>query len=328
MNRYDFKCLPLHLVGISALVGAVACGGVANEEPQVQEERIERRAASLHVTTTLDTANLLAPSVADRVQVDEILINLSEVRMLGADPRIPADGVPLLTEERIVRSTTVGLPAIELKVPKYLLDDPELSVFLRVSPSEALNGASVVVRGRYDVGSGGISTTRAYGEATDPDVDPMHDGEAFAEDGHGCATDPDVDPMACDRAVRPSKSALDGATSGSRVVVDFELRDEQVVDLLTSLDLEGELNVVLGIPAARWLTPAAVGTLNEASQSAAAPVEQAVRPDGQSELVPFELMPDQPPVDANDFVRPSPSVCPKGYFLDDRSRFRRDRGDY
>ena len=93
----------LSLIG-PAVVFLAACGGSGEGgNAATSFSSPERRASNLSVTPSLDLSGLFRPELADRIQVDEILINLSEVRMLGADPRIPAEGVALLTEDRIIR---------------------------------------------------------------------------------------------------------------------------------------------------------------------------------------------------------------------------------
>ena len=239
MNYTTTNLRSLPLIGL-ACAALAACGGATEFDPAAAEETTERRTSSLSVTPKLDVQGLFADSLADRIQVEEIIFNLSEVRMLGADPRVPAEGVALLTEDRIVRSAGGNVPAVELTFPDFLLNAEELAVFLRVGPSPALDGASVIIRGHYrpsedaTLDATDLQEMQAAVEATDPDVDPMDDPDPVPKGSTDCATDPDVDPMSCDKKTATTRGGLQvGGTLP--VMVPFELRDEQVVDLVTTL---------------------------------------------------------------------------------------------
>ena len=312
MSRFERIKLPRPLVAV--LLGAVAaCGGAPVETETSGTGEFDRRASSLQVTPTLDLSQLAATSVADRIKVDEILINLAEVRMLSADPRIPAEGVPLLTEDRLITSQGGDTPAIELTFPDYLINDQELAVFMRVGPTEALQGASVVVRGQYQaVGAADqVESQQALLGATDPDVDPMDQPDDPTNDD--CATDPDVDPMDCDQT-KSTGGALRVAATRPLQTVPFELRDEQVVDLLTTLGVDSNLEVVLSVPATRWLTANTVSELENASVTRTDPATQRPLDETGAESVIFMPALKQGPTSA-DRLR-DPSNTSSGYVLD------------
>lgn len=217
----------------------IACGGPVGED--LVDSGTGRRSATLRLNPQLDRSGVTFAADQAPVRFDELMINLAEVRLLGTDPRIPAEGVALLTEDQLLRGEQ---PALALQLPEALLDDPDLAVFVRVGPSPDLDGASIQIHGQFEDAQLASSTV----EATDPDVDPM---DGLEPPGRvDCATDPDVDPMACRRRLRPSSR---GAGQRFEGMIPFELRDSAVVDLVTTLNDEGDLEVTLGIPLGRWL---------------------------------------------------------------------------
>ena len=321
MNHTTKNLRSLSLIGF-AVSALAACGGTSGFEAAAPEEAAERRTSSLSVTPKLDVEGLFAASLADRIQVEEIIFNLSEVRMLGADPRIPAEGIALLTEDRIVRSGGGDVPAVELTFPDFLLDAEELAVFLRVGPSAALDGASVVIRGHYrpaedaTLDATNLEEMRAAVEATDPDVDPMDDPEPRPRGSSDCATDPDVDPMSCDKKTSTSRGALQ-VGGALPILVPFELRDEQVVDLVTTLGSTSETDVVLGIPAARWLTPDLVGTFEAALDVQNQQQYDEGVPEGRVSHETIVARAQESRIGDQDKIR-HPGSCPNGYVLDGR----------
>ena len=258
MNRHhrqrSVAALRAIVIGLSAAM--FACGGEAIESLDGGDSASNE--ASLVITPGLDFADMTDTSVARRFLIDEVAINLVEIRLLGEDPRIPAEGLPMLAEERVIRSDGSEQPALKLRLPDELIDHGELAVFVRIAPSHELSGASVVVKGRFNVDPtfGQFAST----DATDPDVDPMHPG--VRDPRVSCATDPDVDPMACD----PFIQTLRGSRSAStfRNVMPFELRDDFIIDLVATLDGHRNLDVRVMVPAGRWLSETLVTRFEDA----------------------------------------------------------------
>jgi hypothetical protein len=242
-----------------------ACGGQEREMSVQQVDRVQRE-ARVRLTPAIDFSNLFDAALADRIVIEEITINVANIRVLGASPAIPADGLSLSQSEVLLFSST---PALELPLPEELVDD-ELSVQVEVRPTEALEGASVVVKG---VLYSGMVGTSARGLALDPDGEPADkggeqnvdpDGEP-ADKGGEQNVDPDGEPAACaEEGIRCATLQSSGQFSRT---VPFELRAADLAKLLVEFDAESSFDVVLGIPAARWLTEEVVAELERKSLS-------------------------------------------------------------
>lgn len=253
------------------LVLATACGGTS--DPLRAELQLpDRREAKVTVTPALEVSSLFDDGLAERIVIDEITINLAEARLLGADPSIPAGGYDLLSRPRIVRAEDGARAAIELAFPDQFLSDDDLAVYLRIDPSNELDQASLIIRGRLfetAVAEGGATALTAGGgatSATDPDIDPADDPEGVGVD---CATDPDIDPADCgEMGMRRSGLVTRGRFNPS---IDFELRDRGAADLVTQLAHAETLDVVVGIPANRWFTPTVVRSLEQVLDASQGP---------------------------------------------------------
>lgn len=237
-----------HILSLS-LLGLIAACGSAPEYDAGLEAR-QPREARVKITAALDVSSMVDQSLVDRLVIEDIQVNLADVRLLGADPRIPAGGLPLLNQNQIVRLGGNFESALELPFPQHFVRQDDLAVYLRVDKAEALEWSSVVISGRlYSEALDFSSLKYLTAEAQDPDGDPCRDG----------AQDPDGDPAKCAK-----KNGLAAAATMARQSVEFELRGEDVADLVATLDQDAELDVVVGIPAARWFTPEMVKELDEA----------------------------------------------------------------
>lgn len=357
------------LMAVGAALAMSACGG--GEDIAAALALPSDGPSRVSVTPALDLSALSRADWADRLVIDHITINVDDVRLLGADPRIPAGGLALL--EQSSRVHTPGRPqgALQLSIPSMFIAGDDLAVFLRVAPSEALEGASVEVYARLyasppQVGSGAtlsapgatqLASTRTQSGAVDPDVDPAREGGAVDPDvdpadepdrsgavdpdvdpadknGRGGAVDPDVDPAdsenlsgavdpdvdpargdgpegAVDSNVDPARSDgregavdpdvdparsdgregavdpdVDPAEKRSALVVrtsqeaaehslPIVLRDDHAADMVMTLGSRTELNIVVGIPVQRWLTPYIVESLERALASRSDDVSSA-----------------------------------------------------
>lgn len=258
-----------------ALFAAAACG--AEQRATIDAELVapEAREAKITLTPALEVSDV-EQTLLDRIVIEDIHLNLSDVRLLAADPRIPVGGLPLLEESRIVESSNQG-GGIELPFPHLFVDDPDLAVYVRVDTSPRLDDAAVVVRARLyqDVVRGGAtSLSIATKAATDPDGDPADDPEGIVG-----ATDPDGDPAIppeCNGATDPDGDPARGRCKHGLVqrgalqpFVMIELRDDHPADLVATLSDDVTRDVVVGIPAARWLTPEVLDEIEAAFEAPA-----------------------------------------------------------
>lgn len=294
------KHIPTTLLALGLAAG---CGGAidAGSDLRVDLRAPEAQPAFVTVTPALDVGQLFDPALAERLVIEEITVNTTQVRLLGADPRIPTGGLALTEGDHIL--STLGDPST-FSVPADLAPD-DLGVFLRLGGHSGLGGASVIVRARLyqsaiaaaahsleaadpegDPAKGNGEAADPEGdpakgtdEAADPEGDPAHGtgeaadpegdpakgtGEAADPEGDPalrmqnapCAADPEGDPAKCARRGRSLKRGLVGP------FVRLELRGEDVVDLVLSLDRTSHFEVVVGVPADRWLTADTVKTLD------------------------------------------------------------------
>jgi hypothetical protein len=235
-------------------------------------------------------------SWADRLVIDEITVNVADLRLLGADPRVPSGGLKLTEGDQIV-STLADASAFPF--PAALLDD-DLAVYVRLAPHTLLGSASVIIRARlfsHPVGTGaqtlksgdptGPSTPDPEGDPStkmpDPEGDPSRPADDRVIDPEGdpsksggmnnkdlCAQDPEGDPSHCKSSrFMKKRQALNDSNNP---YVPVELRGIDAVDLVVDLAKSSRLNVVVGIPAARWLDATTVKALESAL--AAPPVDQ------------------------------------------------------
>lgn len=252
----------------------------------------------------------ITPAIADgaieelgwgsRLVVEHVAIHLSDVRLLGADPRIPAGGLGLLDQPRVVGADGRPGAALHLPIPDRFVDTEDLAVFLRLEPSVELAGASVEVFGRLyaSLPAEAEASRLTAGEdgrtgAPDPDVDPARDERSVDDGPDDAVPDPDVDPAHgdpsmddersgdvpdpdVDPAHEDSETADPGAPTGTRrqaltrssdpgaPSVAFVLRDAAAADMVAILGPRSKLDVVVGIPAERWFDDRVVAELESA----------------------------------------------------------------
>ena len=250
---------------------AAACGPEVTSTLSADLAAPTAREAKVTLTPALDVS-FFEQALLERFVIEDIQLHVADVRLLGADPRIPAGGLVLLTQGRVVHATG-DAAGLEIPFPSQFADDDDLAVYLRIDRTPELGDASVVVRARlYEekVSGGAAALSAAEDEATDPDGDPARD----PEDRVG-ATDPDGDPALPRRCADATDPDGDPAKPGCRRdalvqrgvqqnFVEVELRDERPADLVTGLAHAGGSDVVVGIPASRWLTPEVVAAMEAA----------------------------------------------------------------
>ena len=299
------------------LGGAAACGA---SEPDIhgQLQLPEGGHARMSLSPALDVSSVIDPALLDRIIIDEIVVNVADVRLLGSDPRVPTGGLRLAGGERQISSIDDG---ISFRMPGGMsLED--LALFVELAPSNALEGASVIVRARLFESAQEKSVLQLRQEKTEPDPDgspakgdpnkaePDPDGSPATGDPRKTEPDPDGSPAKGDPnkaepdpdgspamgpncepdpdgspAMRPCiKRSLRRGLVDANGFVSFELRGSDTADLLVSLSASHPFNVVVGIPAGRWFTPEAVATLESALDQV--PVDGEALENGGAEAKP------------------------------------------
>ena len=247
----------------------------------------EAREARVTLTPALDVTGLVDSSLASRLVIEEITVNVSELRLLGANPQIPAAGY-VLQDSAEVLSTLDG--HAKYPFPSTWLDD-DLAIYMHVDPSADLDGASVVVHARLyerpiNAAHRSLRSTDDEDEAPNPDGEPANeeapnpDGEPANEEAPNPDGEPandceeDGDMHDCIEAVGQTQQGLDTEPYQASRWVPFELRGKDVVDLVVGFDKASRLDVLLGIPAERWFTPAVIDRLEGALSDVVAEQEE------------------------------------------------------
>jgi hypothetical protein len=266
-----------------AAFAIAACGSPpTSTRVQASLETPKPRDARIALTPALDVTTLYDATLAARVVVDDIQVNLADTRLLGPDPRIPTGGLDLLKASRIVQADG-SAPALELPFPSQLENTADLAVYVRLDKAPNLGDSSVVVRIRVYDGPAEPSS-QPLTAAPDPDGDPARasatsspepDGDPAQK---GCAPDPDGDPAhpRCATGGRTNQY-LTGTPTGN--FVNVELRGSDVADLVVTLGAKSEFDVVIGIPAAHWLNqntmPMIDAALSSGNATAAMPSDSS-----------------------------------------------------
>lgn len=284
------------LGAVGVVLGVVGCGGTG-QAFDAELRAPELRQSRVTLTPALDVSSLAVDaSWADRLVIDEITVNVADLRLLGADPRVPSGGLKLTESDQIV-STLADASAFPF--PAALLED-DLAVYVRLAPHTLLGSASVIIRARlfsHAVGTGiqklssgdpsGPTAPDPEGDPStkmpDPEGDPSRPADDRVIDPEGdpsksggmndkdlCAQDPEGDPSHCKSSRFLKKRLALGDSNNPYVPV--ELRGIDAVDLVVDLAKSSRLNVVVGIPAARWLDAPTVKALESALASP--PVDQ------------------------------------------------------
>ncbi|MBI4818486.1 MAG: hypothetical protein HY791_19625 [Deltaproteobacteria bacterium] len=233
----------------SSMLALSACGQRTDASLSLPEPREAR----VGLVAALDLGGL-SSELSGRVTVEEISVNVDVLRLLGDNPAIPTGGHPLVEGPHLLSS----------REGEALFPFPEayvqggLAVFGRVGPTEALDGASVVIRGRV---SGPTVTDEKGVTHRESPLEPGPDGEPAKDP---CEPGPDGEPAKDVREPGPDgeparpdwwyRIACDRDALRAQASVPFELRGSDSVDLVVELSETSRLHVVLGIPADRWLT--------------------------------------------------------------------------
>jgi hypothetical protein len=240
-----------------------ACG----TEPPAVDVTLEAPAktdARVSISAALDVSELIDDGIADRLVIENITVNLAEVRLLAAHPGIPPGGLSLLENDALLEFYGHEDSRLDLPFPDDYLTRDDLAVYLRIDVSDELEGSSIIIDGKlYAQPLQGSKKPLTADDAEDeeeadsmgpnlgsldPDPDPVRPL---------CSLDPDPDPVMC------GKKALTAREES----VSFELRASDVADLVAGLDPNGDLSVVVGIPASRWFTDEVIADLAAALEA-------------------------------------------------------------
>ena len=275
-----------------------SCYNDSSPEAQVKILAPQANEAKVAVSAKVDWNEASNQEFARRVVVDEILINIAELRLLGDNPTMRVDGEPL-TNSGFIMSVSNDNPYLEIPFSEQFLSN-YLSVFARIAPSEKLSNSSVVVRARlYDAPGNKFEqalsssqdgdedkptddeVTNTY-ETPNPDSEPKRDEtpnpdsepnreetpNPDGEPNRDETPNPDGEPNNEDDedTIRRSKLTSDEASNrlAKDTFIKFEVRGADLLELVALFEPNVRNKVILPIPAYKWLTVASVKRLEAA----------------------------------------------------------------
>jgi len=261
-----------------------ACGVDQGDYVGARLDLPKEREARVTVTPAVDLSHLVDERLARGLTIESVAINLADARLVGADPRLPPGGYPLLDGPTVVYAEGPGKVGIELPFPPEFLGQEDLAVYLRTEPSEEMGGAAVRVIGSLSTGGAALTGMidpegdpaheqgmidpegdPAHEQGMiDPEGDPAHEqgmidpeGDPAREQG---MIDPEGDPAHEEGMIDPEGDpARDGQTSrqGQALSTDGAARlilvDKRGTELVVSFQAKSRFNVVFGIRADAWL---------------------------------------------------------------------------
>ncbi|MEM6367202.1 MAG: hypothetical protein AAF851_02775 [Myxococcota bacterium] len=272
----------------------VACGADQVDYVGARIELPEQREARVSVTPAVDLSGVVDDALADGLLIEQVVINLADARLLGADPSLPPGGLPLLDGPRLVYAEGDGVVGLELPFPAKFLGQEDLAVYLRTAPSDKLDGAAVKVVASLTTGGAALTGTGmidpegdpAYDDMIDPEGDPAHEGmiDPEGDPAREGMIDPEGDPARegmIDPEGDPAREGMidpegdparegetrqKGQSLSSVQTTQLVLLDRIGTEIVVSFQSKSRFNVIFGIRADAWLNDMA-----EASRDKPAP---------------------------------------------------------
>ena len=131
---------------VAITAGLIMSCSNSQPEGQIEIHAPETGKARIAVSAKIDWDRLSNSSFAQRVVIDEIRVNIAELKLLGDNPTMRVDGEPLIEAATLMTVSNNTSPR-EFPVAEQFRSE-RLSVYARVAPSDALANSSVVVRAR------------------------------------------------------------------------------------------------------------------------------------------------------------------------------------
>ncbi|MEE2901993.1 MAG: hypothetical protein VYC39_06660 [Myxococcota bacterium] len=289
---------PLRTLLALGLSMTPSCYKDAPPEAQVKILAPQSSEAMVAVSAKVDWNETSNREFSRRVVVDEILINIAELKLLGDNLTMRVDGEPLINDG-LIMSVSNNNPYTEFPFSEQFLSD-YLSVYARIAPAEKLSNSSVVVRARLyespenkfeqalsssqdsdDENSADDEVTTTY-ETPNPDSEPNRDEtpnpdsepnreetpNPDGEPNRDETPNPDGEPNNEDDEDPIRRSKLTSGEASSRLAKDtfinFEIRGADVMEMVALFEPTERNKVILAIPAYKWLTEASVKRLEAA----------------------------------------------------------------
>src|SRR5262245_13488036 len=183
----------------SSLTLAVACGSPPSPEIRGELKPPAPSESRIALTPALDLSGMIDPELAERIAIEEISVNLTDLRLLGSNPKIPAGGLELLDGDRLLSTRGGADAAAEFPFAEELAAD-SLALSMKIGATPALRGASIIVKARLYAQShrsnAASLTSSDEDESPDPDGDPADKSPDPDGDPADKSPDPDGDPAA------------------------------------------------------------------------------------------------------------------------------------
>ena len=291
----------LRNICLSSLGLLMAAGCVSTEDSlEVSITTPKTREARVRLSAALDVTGLDNSNFAGRIVIDEIIVNVASLRLLGENPAIPVSGQPLI-ENDFILSTSPDAPIADFPFPSSMLHE-HLAVYARIDQSNSLDHSSVIVRARLFDGptvgfeqqltsAGGTNEENTEEGSPNPDGEPNReespnpDGEPNREESPNPdgepnreeSPNPDGEPNNEDpdgEGSRQSGLTVANAVSNDsqlRRALSFELHGSDQVEMVVVFDPSAQMNVTLSIPANRWLNADSLQKLEQALRAIHSP---------------------------------------------------------
>ena len=285
---------------LAITIGLTASCSESNPEGQIKIFAPEASEAQVALSANVDWKELSNQDFARRVVVDEVVVNIDELRLLGDNPTMRVDGEPLI-DKGFLLSISNNNPAVTIPFSEQFLSD-YLSVYARIEPTESLSNSSVVVRARLYKSPGNkfeqslsssqddeddtpceheVNTNYETHETPNPDSEPNReetpnpdsepnreetpnpDGEPNREE----TPNPDGEPNNEDDEDVIRRSGLTQRTTEgfpNDAFINFELRGSDLIELVALFEPNARREVILAIPAHKWMTNAVMKRLEAA----------------------------------------------------------------
>lgn len=255
--------LPKILKQVSGLIliFLLACGD-SGTDPFFEDTPVRQK---LVISPTFELTEEDNTGLGQQLSIEHIALNLEEIRLLGADPRIPSGGLELLNQPQIITADHQTPFAIELELPSADLLDRDAALFVRVGPSVHLDGAAVEISAKLDRSPETLPipeeatypSDKQRSDSTSSTITRSKSNSQTADFMGNPGTGPNSSPKG--PYIRGAMLPVQGQQISSLMLT---LQDDQVIDLMLSISPNRDINAKLLIPSERWFNSTTIQQLH------------------------------------------------------------------